>query len=82
MDIDGKTPDGAAYRITVEVDGEARAARVPDALLSAEYGRDATVSHQEAYEWIASNAHAITDAVAATLAGRTPRAPYDQITLA
>ncbi len=82
MEINGKSADGAAYLVSVTLGGDAVEARLSDALLSSEYGRSATVTHQEAYEWISTNAHDIRDAVAQRFAGRTPRKPYDQITLA
>ena len=38
-------------------------------------------SHQEAYEWIAAHRGRIAAAVSARLEGRTPRAPWDLVTL-
>ena len=39
-------------------------------------------SHQEAYAWIAAHRAKLATAVADRAAGRTPRRPYDLVTLA
>ena len=82
MEIDGKTSDGSAYRVTETIGGRRVTALVSDALLSSDFGRSGKVGHQEAYEWIAGNQHALVDAMTALVEGRTPRAPFDQIALA
>ncbi|RMA42105.1 hypothetical protein [Rhodophyticola porphyridii] len=83
MDVLGKTKDGAAYRVAIGLDGKPPVELwVSDALLSSEYGRDARVSHTEAYEWIAANQHALADAARVLANGKTPRAPYDGLALA
>ncbi len=82
MEILGKDKFATAYRVSVQLDGNAVVALVSDALLSTEYGQDATVSHGQAYEWIAANQHDLTDAISALLAGQQPRAPYGSVVLA
>ncbi len=81
MNVLGKTRDAEAYRISVEIGGEEVVAHVPDALLSAEHGQEAKVSHEAAYEWIATLRHEVEEAIRTLKGGGTPPAPFDQITL-
>ncbi|SHH27494.1 hypothetical protein [Marivita hallyeonensis] len=60
------TPHGAAF--------------VPECLMD-KVPHEARPSHQTAYEWIGAHRRQITSAVEALKTGRTPRAPYDLITL-
>ena len=60
------TPEGAAF--------------VPECLMD-RFPNEARPSHQSAYEWIGSHKCQITHAVAALKAGKTPKDPYDLITL-
>ena len=61
-----ETPDGAAY--------------VPECMMDRLRG-EARPSHQTAYEWIGAHKRDITRAVATLATGKTPRPPYDLITL-
>ena len=81
MRVLGKTKGAEAYRISVEIDGDAVVALVPDALLSSEYGQAAKVSHQAAYEWIETQAHGLRDAIASLHKGARPAAPFTLISL-
>ena len=81
MEVNGKTADGSAYLVSETANGRLIEAKVPEALLEAEHG-DRKVSHQQAYEWIATNRHDLADAMKTLAAGGTPRPPYDQIALA
>ena len=65
-----------AYR----VETEAGAAFVPECLMD-RFPNEARPSHQTAYEWIGSHSKHITRAVERLKAGKSPRAPYDLITL-
>ena len=65
-----------AYRIETE----AGAAYVPECLIDKMRG-ESRPSHQTAYEWIGTHSRDITRAVAARVSGKTPKAPYDLITL-
>ncbi|MGP1355843.1 MAG: hypothetical protein ACTS11_04905 [Roseicyclus sp.] len=77
----GKTRASDAYRIGLDIEGAEVVALIPEALLSAEHGQTARVSHQAAYEWIESQAHALVHAIRTLHSGARPRAPFDQITL-
>lgn len=61
-----ETPEGAAF--------------VPECLMDRLRG-EARPSHQTAYDWIGAHQRDITRAVATLAAGKTPRPPYDLITL-
>lgn len=65
-----------AYR----VETSAGAAYVPECLMD-RLRSEARPSHQSAYEWIGAHQRDITRAIEARVAGKTPRAPYDLITL-
>ncbi|WP_299791982.1 hypothetical protein [uncultured Marivita sp.] len=65
-----------AYR----VETPAGAAFVPECLMD-RFPNEARPSHQTAYEWIGAHRRQITRAVEALNAGKTPKAPYDLITL-
>lgn len=65
-----------AYRVETD-DG---AAFVPECLMDRERAQDRP-SHQSAYEWLGAHQRDISKAIAALVDGRTPRAPYDLITL-
>ncbi len=81
MRIMGKNGSADAYRVAVDCDGAQVVALVPDALLSQQYGTDAKVSHEHAYEWIAAQQHDLNDAITALRQGAAPRAPFTTITL-
>ena len=81
MEVIGKTADASAYRVAMDRGGGRVVALVPDALLSAEHGQDATVSHGAAYAWIAARAPALARAIETRAKGGTPPPPFDQITL-
>jgi len=81
MRVLGKDRFAESYRVAVDLDGTQVVGRVPDALLSAQYGTDARVSHTAAYEWIEAKAADLQTAIATLHRGGTPRAPFDQITL-
>ena len=65
-----------AYR----VETPAGAACVPECLME-KFPNEARPSHQSAYEWIGAHRRQITRAIEVLKSGRTPRAPYDLITL-
>ncbi|UWQ97046.1 hypothetical protein K3728_07460 [Rhodobacteraceae bacterium M385] len=81
MQILGKNASADAYRVSVDLGGDAVVALIPDALLSQQYGTGNAVSHDQAYEWIATQQHDLTDAVKALKKGAAPRAPFTHITL-
>ncbi|ABD54606.1 hypothetical protein [Jannaschia sp. CCS1] len=81
MRILGKNGSADAYRVSVDLGGDGVVALVPDALLSQQYGVDTKVSHDQAYEWIATQQHDLSDAIKALKKGATPRAPFTHITL-
>ena len=81
MRILGKTPNGEAYRVAVELGQEEVVAHVSDALLSEQYAMSDTVTHEQAYEWIAAQQHDLTDAIMALQKGAKPRPPFHHITL-
>ena len=56
------------------------AAFVPECLMD-KFPNEARPSHQTAYEWIGAHRRQITRAVEALNAGKTPKTPYDLITL-
>jgi hypothetical protein len=60
------TPEGAAF--------------VPECLMD-RFPNEARPTHQSAYEWIGAHKRQITRAVATLKAGKTPKDPYDLITL-
>ena len=65
-----------AYRVETR-DG---AAFVPECLIDRMRG-EARPSHQTAYEWIGAHQRDITRAIETLANGKTPRAPFDLITL-
>ncbi|MCK0148801.1 hypothetical protein MWU54_02100 [Marivita sp. S6314] len=65
-----------AYR----VESAKGAAYVPECLMD-RLRTEARPSHQSAYEWIGAHQRDISRAIAALADGRTPRAPYDLVTL-
>jgi len=81
MRILGKNTGAEAYRVSIDVDRAEVVALVPDALLSAQYGIDRKVSHDQAYEWIAAQQHDLAAAIRALHSGTPPRAPFTHITL-
>jgi len=81
MDVLGKDTQAQAYRVALDLGGGRVVALVSDTLLSAQYGQDAKVSHQLAYEWIATQRHALETAIKTLVKGAAPLAPFDQITL-
>ena len=81
MRILGKNPSADAYRVSVDIGGDEVVALVSDALLSQQYGTDAKVSHDQAYEWIAAQHHDLNDAILALQKGGAPRAPFTHIIL-
>ncbi|MEM6728256.1 MAG: hypothetical protein AAF618_07135 [Pseudomonadota bacterium] len=72
MDVEGMDVSARAYRVRVG----AHRALVPETLIGA------APRHQDAYEWLALKSRPIEAAIADLAAGRSPRAPYDQIRLA
>ena len=81
MRILGKSGPAEAYRVAVEIGGAQVVALVPDALLSQQYGTQARVGHDQAYEWIAAHQHDLTEAILALHKGAVPRAPFTHLTL-
>ena len=81
MRVLGKNRSQEAYRLGLEIGGTEVVALIPEALLSAEHGQEARVSHQAAYEWIEAQANALARAIQDLHSGARPRAPFDQITL-
>ncbi len=81
MRILGKNGSADAYRVAIDLGDAEVVALVSDALLSEQYGTDAKVSHDQAYEWIAAQQHDLNDAITALHKGATPRAPFTHITL-
>jgi hypothetical protein len=77
----GKTMSGEAYRLGLRIDGTDLVALIPEALLSAEHGTRARVTHQAAYEWIERRAAPLTRAIRDLHTGVRVRAPFDQIML-
>jgi hypothetical protein len=77
----GKTKTEDAYRIAIDIGDAEVVALVPDALLSAQYGRADKVPHQAAYEWIETQAHDLVDAIRALHKGARPAARFTDITL-
>jgi hypothetical protein len=65
-----------AYR----VETPAGAAFVPECLMD-KFPNEVRPSHQSAYEWIGAHKRQITRAVETLRSGKTPREPYDLITL-
>ncbi|WP_439124319.1 hypothetical protein [Marivita sp.] len=55
-------------------------ALVPECLME-RFPHESRPSHQTAYEWIGAHRRQITKAVEALKRGKTPREPYDLITL-
>ncbi len=78
MRVEGLDPAAGAYRIAVERGGRTVRALVPEHLLG---GADVRPSHQTAHEALAQRALAIGAAIDDLGAGRTPRPPYDTLTL-
>ncbi len=76
--VEGVDVFGGAYRIAVERPGRTLRALVPEALLGGGSGRP---SHQTAHEALARRSRDLTAAIDDLGAGRTPRAPYDTLTL-
>jgi len=81
MRVLGKDKRQEAYRLGLEIGGTEVVALIPEALLSAEHGREARVPHQAAYEWIEAKAAQLVRAIETLNSGARPRAPFDQITL-
>ena len=81
MRILGKTSAADAYRVSVDLGGAEVVALVPDTLLSQQYGTDARVSHEQAYEWIAAQQLDLTDAITALNKGAPAAARFNHITL-
>lgn len=81
MRILGKNSAADAYRVAIDIGDAEVVALVSDALLSAQYGIDHKVSHDQAYEWIAAQQHDLSDAITALKKGAAPGAPFQHITL-
>ncbi|MGR3501011.1 hypothetical protein [Pseudaestuariivita sp.] len=78
MQVLGRDMNLNAYR--VQCDAAGVTGFVPESLMT-----DTMVgfpSHGAAYDWIAAHQPQITQALTARAANRTPRPPYDRITLA
>jgi hypothetical protein len=82
MEIHGRDVATESYRVTHDVDGRTVLALVPERL-----AKDFTIiadrpSHQTAYVWIAAHKEKIEAAIESLARqGRSPKAPFDQITL-
>lgn len=82
MQVQGRDRETECYRVTVDVDGAAVAAWVPERLATGQAIIGSRPTHQEAYVWIAAHRQKIEAAIAQLArGGRRPKAPYDQITL-
>jgi len=82
MEIRGRDIATESYRVTHDVDGRTIMALVPERLVDTRPTVKARPSHQSAYEWMAENKTKIEAAIAQIARGaRSPRAPFDQITL-
>ncbi|APZ55060.1 hypothetical protein [Salipiger abyssi] len=81
VEVIGRDVAREAYRVRVDAEGLARTALVPECLMETLRPGERP-SHQEAYEWIAAHRGRIEKAVIARAAARTPRPPYDLVTLA
>ena len=77
--VEGRDAADEAYLIRMEHRGRSIRAAVPEHLLAERGG--ARPTHQAAYEALADRRRAVQAAVAALAEGRTPRAPYDAVTL-
>ncbi len=75
IDVRGRDAAAETYRLTVLLPGGPVDVALPERLAGQ------APSHQTAYDFIASRSAAIAAATEARLAGRTPRAPYDTLTL-
>jgi len=82
VEVLGRDPAREAYRIRTTVAAGPRTAWVPECLVDTSLRPGARPSHQDAYEWIAAHRGQLRDAVASRAAGRTPRPPFDLVTLA
>ena len=77
----GRDIETGSYRVAAMI-GEARVeARVPEALMAATMPLTGGRGHQVAYEWLAKHQRQIETAIGELVAGRTPRAPFDQVNL-
>ncbi|TNF20586.1 MAG: hypothetical protein EP318_10205 [Rhodobacteraceae bacterium] len=74
----GRDIETESYRIALQVDGRPVLAHVPERLFSDHGERP---SHQAAYEGIAHQRRKIETAITTLAQGKTPKAPYDTITL-
>ncbi|WGW02526.1 hypothetical protein [Tropicibacter oceani] len=74
--VQGRDAAREAYRIETD----AGRAYVPECLIEG-LRPGARPSHQEAYEWIAAHRARLASAVTDLAQGKTPRAPYDILTL-
>ena len=81
MDVKGRDPATECYRVTHEVDGALVTALVPERFAKGMHLTGSRPSHQDAYVWIALHKEKIETAIAQLAHGKTPRAPFDQITL-
>ena len=79
MRVEGVDMAAGAYRIAVQRDGRTVRALVPEHLLG---GGAARPSHQTAHEALARQARPLCAAIDELAAGRTPRPPYETLTLA
>ena len=80
VEVQGRDPAQEAYRIRTAVNGTFVRAMVPECLMQGLRPGDRP-SHQDAYEWIAAHRHHLARAVEALTKGKTPRSPYDILTL-
>ena len=81
MEVKGRDPATECYRVIHEVDGREVAALVPERFASGLLATAARPSHQDAYIWMAEHKTKIETAIDQLAHGKTPRAPFDQITL-
>ena len=79
MSVEGVDLEAGAYRVALDHDGRHVRALVPESALGGTDG--IRPSHRTAYETLSAHAKPIRAAVAARLAGRTPRAPWDGVRL-
>ncbi|SMX36697.1 hypothetical protein [Maliponia aquimaris] len=77
VEVQGRDVAREAYRIATD----AGRAWVPECLMQGGLRPGGRPSHQEAYEWIAAHRTALARAIDDLARGRTPRPPYDLVTL-
>ncbi|MEM9710195.1 MAG: hypothetical protein AAF871_15570 [Pseudomonadota bacterium] len=81
MEMLGRDPATATYRIAVGDGADRRIVRLPEAVMAGGSALTGGHGHQTAYEWVAQHGRAIETAAQALVAGRPAKPPFETMEL-